>query len=83
MTGTSVTREAGWVISVPHRPVACRVSRARERLREELARLACAELSEKPGVPPECRSDYWLGIIQGTATYLLWALDAEETAKNG
>lgn len=70
----------------PHsRPAACRVRRVREQLREELAHLARIEhlLSCQAGVPPERRSDYWLGIIAGTAAYLVWALDAEETAKNG
>lgn len=70
------------VMRVPHRPAACRVERARVRMREELTTLAAIEheLSVRPGTPPEHRSEYWLGIISGTAAYLLWALDAEDAA---
>lgn len=71
---------------VPHSSsAACRVQRARVQLREELNRLAEVEpeLSWRPGVPPERRSDYWLGIIAGSSAWLLWALNAEEAAKNG
>lgn len=66
-----------------HRPRAAdRVRRAREHLREELVHIREIEhtLSAEPGVPPERRSDYWLGILSGVAAYLLWALDAEEKA---
>ena len=83
MSDISVTEVTGWTISVPHHPAACRVSRARERLREELCRYAVIQqqLSCTPGAPPEFRSDYWLGIISGTASFLLWALDSEEAAR--
>lgn len=59
-----------------------RVRRARECLREGLVHVREIEhlLSAEPGVPPEQRSDYWLGVISGLAAYLLWALDAEEKA---
>jgi len=65
------------------RPVAAdRVRRARESLREGLMHVREIEdlLSAEPGASPECRSDYWLGVISGLAAYLLWALDAEEKA---
>lgn len=52
-------------------------------MRDELARLAGIEMSARPGVPPERRSEYWLGRITGIASYLLWTLDVEEEAKNG
>ena len=67
---------------VPRPRAADRVRRTRELLREELAHLALIEhtLSCAPGVPPERRSDYWLGIISGVAAYLLWALDEQEKA---
>ncbi len=54
-------------------------------MRDELAYLAeiWPDLSSRTGVPPERRNEYWLGIISGTAAYLLWALDAEDEAKNG
>lgn len=83
MSDTSVTEVAGWAVSVPHRPAACRTVRARERMREDLHHLAEIEprLSCAPGVPPEFRSDYWLGIIAGTAAWLLWALDSEEASR--
>lgn len=69
---------------VPHPSSAvCRVQRAREQLREQLGRLDETELSWQAGVPPERRSDYWLGIIAGSSAWLLWTLDAEEKAKNG
>lgn len=79
MTEITVTR----MHLIPHsQPAACRVLRARSRLREELACLAGIEheLSVRPGSPPERRSEYWLGLISGTAAYLLWALDAEDEA---
>lgn len=68
--------------AIPRPHAADRVRRTRELLREELVHLAAIEhtLSAEPGVPPERRSDYWLGIISGVAAYLLWALDAEEKA---
>ena len=67
---------------IPRPRAADRVRRARECLREELRHVWEIEhlLSAEPGVPPELRSDYWLGIISGIAAYLLWALDAEEKA---
>lgn len=71
---------------LPHpQPVTCRVRRARARMREELAYLAGIEheLSARAGTPPERRSEYWLGIISGTAAYLLWTLDTEEEVRNG
>lgn len=67
---------------IPRPRAADRVRRARELLREELEHVREIEhlLSAEPGVPPERRSDYWLGIISGAATWLLWALDAEDKA---
>ncbi len=67
---------------IPRPRAADRVRRAREHLREELVHVREIEhlLSAEPGVPPERRSDYWLGILSGVAAYLLWALDAEEKA---
>jgi hypothetical protein len=85
MAETSVTyTRRDTFLPVPHpRPAACRVTRARARLREDLAYLAQIEheLSVRPGTPPDRRSEYWLGLIQGTATYLLWALDAQDEAE--
>jgi len=54
-------------------------------MREELTYLAGIEheLSVHPGTPPERRSEYWLGLISGTATYLLWTLDVQDREKNG
>lgn len=69
--------------AIPRPRSADRVRRAREHLREELVHVREIEhlLSAEPGVLPERRSDYWLGIISGVAAYLLWALDAEEKAR--
>lgn len=77
-----VTETTGFFMPHPQ-PASCRVQRARGMMRDELARLAGIEMSARPGVPPERRSEYWLGRITGIASYLLWTLDVEEEAKNG
>ncbi len=81
---TDTMQDAGAPPSpVPHPQSArCRVGRARDQLREQLTFLAGIEheLSLLPGTRPERRSDFWLGLIAGSATYLLWALDAEDAA---
>ena len=80
---TETTCVTGRSFPVPHpEPAACRVLRARTRMREELDYLAGIqhELSVRPGTPPERRSEYWLGLISGTVAYLLWALDAQDKA---
>ena len=58
------------------------VQRARERLEEELRYLSSIEpdLSTAPGTTPERRPEFWLGLLCGTASYLLWALREQDRA---
>lgn len=83
MTETSAARTIPRPVPHPE-PAACRVRRARARLREELTHLSAIEheLSVHPGTPPEKRSEYWLGLISGTAAWLLWTLDAQDEERN-
>ena len=67
------------------RPASCAVSRARSRLEEELRYLASIEeeLSTRPGTKPERHPDFWLGLLRGTAAYLLWTLREQDKAVFG
>ena len=68
---------------VPHGQLAAAtVRRARERLEEELRYIASIEpdLSTAPGTTPERRPEFWLGLLTGTASYLLWALREQDKA---
>lgn len=66
---------------VPHgRSAGSTVRRARERLEEDLRHLAEIEdeLSTRPGTQPERHPDFWLGLLRGTASYLLWTLREQD-----
>ena len=56
------------------------VRRARERLEEDLRFLAEIEheLSTSPGTRPERHPEFWLGLLRGTASYLLWTLREQD-----
>lgn len=69
---------------VPHgQPASCVVRRARDRLEEELRYLASIEpeLSTAPGTEPERCPDFWLGLLRGTASYLLWTLREQDRTR--
>ena len=66
---------------VPHgRSAGSTVRRARDLLEEDLRHLAEIEheLSSRPGTPPERHPDFWLGLLRGTAAYLLWTLREQD-----
>ena len=66
---------------VPHgRSAGSTVRRAREWLEEDLRHLAEIEheLSVSPGTMPERHPDFWLGVLRGTASYLLWTLREQD-----
>lgn len=71
---------------VPHgRSAGSTVRRARERLEEDLRHLAEIEheLSTDPGTRPERHPDFWLGLLRGTASYLLWTLREQDKVIRG
>jgi hypothetical protein len=71
---------------VPHgRSAGSAVRRARERLEEDLRYLAKIEdeLSSKPGTTPERNPEFWLGLLRGTAAYLLWTLREQDKVIHG
>jgi len=71
---------------VPHgRSAGSTVRRARERLEEDLRYLAEIEdeLSVSPGTRPERHPEFWLGLLRGTASYLLWTLREQDKVIHG
>ena len=84
MMDTEVAGETTINTPVPHpEPATCRVRRAADCLREELAELIAVEgkLSAAPGTMPELHLEYRLGRLSGAAMHLLWTLAELDAAR--